>query len=474
MIFSSSVFILLALPLFLAAYYVTPLRHRSLCILLGSYVFYGWWRLDFLALLVGLSAFSYVLSKRIVAAEDGRHRKRLLIVGVAVNVITLGYFKYFNFGVDAMNDALAMLDIAPLSLWHVILPIGVSFFIFHCISYLVDVYRGDAEVAPRFTDFAAFIALFPHLIAGPVLRYKDLAWQFGHRTHTLDKFNEGAIRFTMGFAKKVLLADSIAPLADRMFEVSNPGFVESWLGVLAYTAQLYFDFSGYSDMAVGLALMMGFRFIENFNQPYTSRSITEFWRRWHISLSTWLRDYLYIPLGGNRKGTLRTYINLFLTMLLGGLWHGANWTFLLWGGWHGALLALERYLGAKRASPYPRMIAWPFTFLCVLLGWVLFRAHDLHGAWAIYRGMLGLNGYGMSADTAWATTPFELAMVVAAYGVISVSPFLVRRDFNPTALQPTWAHRISPALQVGVVALLLFTLTKMIAQSYSPFLYFQF
>ncbi len=477
MIFSSSIFILLALPLFLAVYYLMPWRMKSPTILAASYAFYGWWRLDFLALLFGLTAFSYWLALYIMKAQDIQKRKRLLAVGVIANLLTLGYFKYFNFGVVAMNDALASFGIAPMEMWHVILPIGVSFFVFHCISYLVDVYRGDVETAHKFTDFAAFIALFPHLIAGPVLRYKDLAWQFENRTHSLDKFNEGAIRFTMGFAKKVIIADSVAPLADRMFALQDPTFSEAWLGILAYTVQLYFDFSGYSDMAVGLALMMGFRFIENFNQPYVSRSITEFWRRWHISLSTWLRDYLYIPLGGNRKGTLRTYINLFLTMLLGGLWHGANWTFILWGALHGGLLALERYLGGgKGGNPYPRLIAWPFTFLCVLIGWVLFRSHDLHGAMNMYRGMLGVNGFGgLSAETAWATSSFELAMLVLGFMVIVVSPHLFKRkDFDPTALQPTWAHRLSPALQCCVVGLLLFTMVKMIAQSFSPFLYFQF
>lgn len=477
MIFSSPLFILLALPLFLAVYYLMPARLKSPTILAASYVFYAWWRVDFLLLLFGLTVFSYLLARRVMAAETGVKRKRLLALGIAVNLLTLGYFKYFNFGVAAMNDGLVAFGVPPLEAWHVILPIGVSFFVFHCISYLVDVYRGDVETAHTFSDFAAFIALFPHLIAGPVLRYKDLAWQFENRIHTMDKFNEGAIRFTAGLAKKVLIADSIAPLADRMFALSDPTFAESWLGVLAYAAQLYFDFSGYSDMAVGLALMMGFRFIENFNQPYVSRSVTEFWRRWHISLSTWLRDYLYIPLGGNRKGTARTYVNLFLTMLLGGLWHGANWTFLLWGAWHGAFLALERVLGGKTGkNPYPRGIAWPLTFMAVLIGWVLFRAPDLRGATAMYRGMFGMNGFGgLSAETAWATTPFEMSMVAAAYLVAAVSPLLFRdRIIHPAALQPTWAHRLSPAWQCGAVGLLLLAMTKMIAQSYSPFLYFQF
>ena len=288
------------------------------------------------------------------------------------------------------------LGFAPFTWAPILLPIGLSFFIFHAISYLVDIYRKEEPPTRNLLDFAAFIALFPHLIAGPVLKYNLLADQFLSRTHTLEKFSYGATRFMTGFAKKVLIADTIAPLVTATFNQTSPSFFDSWLGALAYTLQLYFDFSGYSDMAIGLAAMMGFKFPENFNHPYISRSITEFWRRWHMSLSSWLREYLYIGLGGNRKGRARTYVNLALTMVLGGLWHGANWTFILWGTWHGGILALERRMKeAKLWQPRPAWLTIPGTMLLVILGWVMFRADNVPDAFRMYRGMLGLNGVSL-------------------------------------------------------------------------------
>ena len=346
MVFSSNVFLFLFLPIFLGLYYLSSNRYRNLLILIGSYVFYAWWRVDFLLLFVAVTLWNYLFGLRIDrAGTRSKAAQRWVLWGVAGNLATLGYFKYANFGMSNLNALLESAGLEPFVLTHVILPIGISFYIFQSISYLIDVYRGDTEPTRNLINFAAFIALFPQLIAGPVLRYKDLADQFTGRSHNLDKFAEGATRFMQGFVKKVFIADTLAPLVDHCFALQNPSTGDAWLGMLAYTAQLYFDFSGYSDMAIGLGLMMGFRFMENFNQPYISQSITEFWRRWHISLSTWLRDYLYVPLGGNRGGTFNTYRNLFLTMLLGGFWHGANWTFLIWGAWHGTWLAIERALG---------------------------------------------------------------------------------------------------------------------------------
>jgi alginate O-acetyltransferase complex protein AlgI len=476
MVFSSAIFLMLFLPVFLMVYYATPVRSRSLVILLASYTFYGWWRVDFLALLFGCTVFSYALSKRIKACADEKKQYRMLTFGVVLLLATLGYFKYFNFGIAAFNEGVMALGMQPFVFAKVVLPIGVSFYIFHCISYLVDVYRKDAEIAEKFTDFAAFIVLFPHLIAGPVLRYKDLDWQFRHRTHTWAKFNEGVIRFAMGFSKKVLIADTLAPLADRMFAIHEPTFVESWLGILAYAAQLYFDFASYSEMAVGLALMMGFRFIENFNQPYISKSITEFWRRWHISLSTWLRDYLYIPLGGNRKGEVRTYVNLFMTMLLGGLWHGANWTFILWGAWHGGILAIEKFLtrhGSKGAQPYHKLIALPLTFIMVMLGWVCFKAENISVAMSVYKGMFGLQGFALTDKTAWAMNGLEYGALVLAYVIVFTIPRIMPKGVPPYG-QPSWAHHVGIGRQIAIMSLFLLAVMKMISQSYSPFLYFQF
>ncbi|WP_241191230.1 MBOAT family O-acyltransferase [Deinococcus psychrotolerans] len=348
MVFSSNVFLFLFLPVFLIIYYLLPFKGRSAWILIGSYALYSWWRLDFLWLLAGVTLAAYFFALAI-DRSNGPRRFQLLTVAVTLNLCALAYFKYANFGISSFNAAMTGLGFAPFAWAPILLPIGLSFFIFHAISYLVDIYRKEEPPTRNLLDFAAFIALFPHLIAGPVLKYNLLADQFLSRTHTLEKFSYGATRFMTGFAKKVLIADTIAPLVTASFNQPSPSFFDSWLGAFAYTLQLYFDFSGYSDMAIGLAAIMGFKFPENFNHPYISRSITEFWRRWHMSLSSWLREYLYIGLGGNRKGRARTYINLALTMVLGGLWHGANWTFILWGAWHGGILAIERRMKEARA-----------------------------------------------------------------------------------------------------------------------------
>lgn len=475
MVFSSAIFLLAFLPVFLLIYYATPKRFHSHIISLGSYIFYGWWRIDFLVLVGGVTLFNYVASKYMV--RDGISSKKVLAFGVIINLLTLGYFKYFNFGVDSLNTLLGYAGEPGFTAWHVILPIGISFHIFQSISYLIDVYRKDVHLADSFIDFVAFTSLFPQLIAGPVIRYKDLADQFRSRSHSWEKFNEGAIRFAMGFCKKVFIADTLAPIADTVFAMDQPSLVDSWVGVLAYTAQLYFDFSGYSDMAVGLGLMMGFRFVENFNHPYISRSITEFWRRWHISLSTWLRDYLYIPLGGNRLGKVRTYINLVITMVLGGFWHGANWTFVLWGAWHGGIMAVERMLGGKKDSPYPKLIALPLTFFLIVMGWVLFRAVNVTSAMSIYSGMFGFHSIELSEDLAWSISNLQIVTFVAAWGIVFLTPFLTSgrvQQIDRSGDTATWAYRLSLIRQMSIAALFIFGVCKLLFQSYSPFLYFQF
>jgi alginate O-acetyltransferase complex protein AlgI len=474
MIFASPVFLFYFLPAFLALYYLTPGRWKSATILLGSSVFYAWWRADFLLLLYGIIGFSWLIG---LGLEKWR-RRELLWFGVVANLLILGYFKYWNFSVNSFFAIFAQAGTKPPpALVHVILPIGVSFFVFHAISYIVDVWRKDTPATKSLTDFAAFIMLFPHLIAGPVLKYKDLSWQFKNRRHSMALFSEGAYRFMAGFAKKVLIADSVAPLADTAFALDAPTMTESWLGLAAYTMQLYFDFSGYSEMAVGLALMMGFRFIENFNMPYISKSITEFWQRWHISLSTWLREYLYIPLGGNRKGHGRTYFNLFITMLLGGLWHGANWTFILWGAWHGGLLAAERFRKeTSNGSPVPALLARVYCILAVVLGWVLFRATDIGAALAYYKGMAGMNGAGLTPALTNGMKGLSLVALAGGLALTAIQPLFARWRVPVELSKGSIAMESRPpvSLQLFVGALFLIAVSRLIAMSYSPFLYFQF
>lgn len=465
MIFSSAIFVFGFLPLFLALYYAAPKQAKSWLILLGSYAFYGWWRVDYLAVVFGMSLVSYYAASVANKAPKQSTRTWAVRLGVAFDLAVLGYFKYTMFIMGGLADLSVAFGNGDITVPSIILPIGISFHAFQSISYIVDVARKDAPPARRLVDFLAFGSLFPQLIAGPVLRYKDLAEQFETRTHSAQKFVHGISRFIQGLAMKLLIADNVAPLADRVFATENPTGAEAWLGAAAYSIQLFFDFAGYSAMAIGLGLMIGFRFIENFDAPYTSRSITEFWRRWHISLSHWLRDYLYLPLGGNRKGPVRTYVNLMLTMVLGGLWHGANWTFVLWGAWHGGWLALERMLGAKNGgSVWPRAVAWPFTMLLVMSGWVLFRAETVAQAANIYRGMSGAHGWPVSIDMAWQIQNTELvALIVGAIISVQGARVAALATATPNMLR-----------LVGTAGLMTAACAALVAQSHSPFLYFQF
>lgn len=474
MVFSSNLFLFLFLPVFLAVYYLLPFHWRSRLILVSSYFFAAWWKPVFVLLFLVVQIWDYAISHYVHWAherDDAKSAKRWLILGIGGDLAALAYFKYFNFGMDNLNAVLASAGQEPITFWRVILPIGISFYTFHEMSYLIDVYRRDAKPAPTFWDFAAFIALFPQLVAGPILRYKDVVDQFTFRTHTWPKFSRGAVRLMGGLAKKVLIADAIAPVVDAAFGLPSPSMADAWVGTIAYSLQLYFDFSGYSDMAMGLGLMLGFEFKENFDHPYISRNITEFWRRWHISLSTWLRDYLYIPLGGNRKGPIRTYVNLSLTMLLGGIWHGANWTFVLWGVWHGGWLALERRFGndvnGARIAPN-----WgiPVTMVLVMLGWVTFRAPDIGTAWAFYTAMFGANGFGFTDAFRWQLSGLHMVMLPVAIGVVYAAPAL--RAWN-AALPEAKRQRNMNATML-YVPLFVLAVMRLSAQSYTPFLYFQF
>lgn len=473
MVFSSPIFLFAFLPLFLAVYYLTPFRGRSYVILAASYLFYAWWRVDYLMLFVGLTAWNYLLGLQI-ARRRPMAARRWLQLGVVSNVSTLCYFKYTNFGIANLNVLLASMGSGPLPLADIILPIGISFYLFHCISYLVDIHRKDAEPVTRFADFAAFIALFPQLVAGPILRYKDLDPQFREREHSWELFSMGVMRFIQGFAKKVLIADTLAPLVDMCFAAPNPGVLDSWLGGLAFTAQLYFDFSGYSSMAVGLGMMMGFRLTENFNMPFLSQSFSEFWRRWHISLSSWLRDYVYIPLGGNTGKPLTTYRNLFITMMISGVWHGANWTFVVVGAFYGVILCLERYTGLsnRRTDGLPGAARTVICMVVTIAVLSMFRAPTVAEGLRLYAGMAGMHGW--TGDGVHLLYPgLSLLMIPVAYLLVYlVEPLYIGRQ-PYVAATPLQRHADLAYLAVAL-PLFMLAVSRLLSQSYSPFLYFAF
>src|SRR5262245_30887263 len=376
MVFSSHIFVFYFLPLALLLYYAVPRRGQHVILILLSYVFYGWANPLFVVLMFASTLTDYLsgliisgqrpslASDDSVSLERGGPRsavqKGALAATICLNLALLGFFKYFNFGIDSWNVLVRSLghdEVAWHTFFRVTLPLGISFYTFHAMSYAIDVYRGDARAIRNYIDYACYVAMYPQLVAGPIIRFQDVADQLAYRTYSAEKFARGVAFFGFGMAKKILLANPCGKVADTVFTAAGVDCLDAWTGVVAYAFQIYFDFSAYSDMAIGLALMLGFVFAKNFDSPYRAQSITDFWRRWHISLSSWLRDYLYVPLGGNRVGARRTYLNLALVMLLGGLWHGASWNFVIWGALHGGLLAFERAFGKR-----PLYFALPAPF----------------------------------------------------------------------------------------------------------------
>jgi alginate O-acetyltransferase complex protein AlgI len=462
-VFASPTFLFLFLPLFLAGYYLLPGNRRSGWILAGSWIFYGWWRIDFLLLLIVASLGAGWIGRRIARSPDAFVRRRWTATGVVAALGVLGYFKYFNFGVRTVSHVVSTMGGSAQwasRMWEVVLPVGISFFIFQIISYIVDVHRGTAPEARSIIDVAAYVSLFPQLVAGPIVRYSEIADQLRDRRHTWEGFSAGARRFTLGVVRKVLIADAVAPLVSAVFAADQPGFLAAWLGVAAYSVQIYFDFSAYSDMAIGLGGMMGFRFPENFRQPYHSRSITEFWRRWHITLSSWLRDYLYIPLGGSRRGTKRTLVNLMTVMVLGGLWHGAAWTFVFWGAWHGLWLILERVVGGFSRDTAPsRFASHLYTMVIVMVGWVFFRAESFAGAGRLLSGMVGGGTWNIAPEILWQIQPGAL-VALGVGGIVAAWEPRIFRDGQARPLLLT--------------VMFLLAVARLLAASYSPFLYFQF
>jgi alginate O-acetyltransferase complex protein AlgI len=468
MVFTTQIFVFYFLPLFLLVYYGLPPRWRNAWITLASYVFYGWWEPWFVGLMLFTTVMDFLWGKVITRPGATRHQQRLALSAcVATNLALLGFFKYGMFATENLNRLLASVGADTFQVITIVLPIGISFYTFHSLTYIIDLYRGQATPAKSFSAFSAFVALFPDLVAGPIIRYKTLAAQLHQREHTPIRFASGVTIFIIGFAKKVLLANPCGLVADAAFGTEGPLPLDAWIGVLAYALQIYFDFCGYSDMAVGLGRMLGFEFLKNFDAPYRSESLTDLWRRWHISLSTVLRDYLYIALGGNRRGEARTYFNLAVVMILGGLWHGAKWNFILWGAYHGLWLALERWRGKRSLyDAFPGTVRIGLTFLLTLLSWVLFRAIDLEAALEYYAAMFGLAGTGVAAPLLAAAiyTPYHLV-------VLGVAAVLV---FQPTQAHDWAQHPVTWTRAASLIPLFVLSLLAMFTQEFNPFLYFQF
>jgi alginate O-acetyltransferase complex protein AlgI len=478
MAFTSHIFVFYFLPSLLVLYYIVPQKLvliRNVLLILLSYVFYAWLNPWFAVLLFCVSAVNYVLSILMARSDGSRWKLPVMAISVLVNLSVLGFFKYFVFFEENLNHVVEIFGAGAVPVLKVAWPIGISFYTFKILSYMVDVYRGVMP-ARCFFDFACYVSFFPQILSGPIQRYGTIdaksqevptfAGQLVNSKSSIEKFSYGAALFILGFAKKILLANVVAGVADAVFAAEAPGSLDAWFGAAAYTFQLYFDFSAYSEMAIGLGLMLGFECPRNFNAPYLADSITDFWRRWHISLSSWFRDYLYIPLGGNRKGAGRSYINLVIVFLLCGLWHGANWTFVIWGAYHGILLVIERFCGRKTLyHALPGQIQVLFTFLLIMTGWVFFRSATISDAWQ-YLTVMFIPSKAQGGSVLLGAEIYTRGSVLTM-AICAVLAFQPLQAFD-------WARTITWPKVLILIVLFCVSLMVMFTQSFSSFLYFQF
>ncbi|EJZ20316.1 MBOAT family protein [Rhizobium sp. Pop5] len=476
MLFSSPVFLSFFLPLVVATYFLLPFR--SISLLLLSLAFYAWGEPRLVWLLIGVIVTNYLLGILIDRSSEG-WRRRWLIVGLTANVLVLVVFKYSDFIAANLNAAIAPMGLALLTPLHIPLPLGVSFFTFQAISYLVDIYRGEVRPERNLIRMGVFKAFFPQLIAGPIVRYKEIAGDLRDRSVKVESFSAGVERFVIGLAKKLLIADPLSIPVDYIFstptgDLSSP---TAWIGLASFGLQIYFDFSAYSDMAIGLALMFGFRFPENFNMPYTAISVQDFWRRWHMTLSRWFRDYLYIPLGGNRCGPLRTSLNLWIVFATTGFWHGANWTYLIWGLWHGALLTLERTKFGRLMEGWPILLRKIYTIAAVLLGWVWFRATSVDHATGYLSALFFGGIHDAPADILRLYNPFLLAVFCVGSALALGTYPATARIFGSRQLSGgvLIANSLQEATRMlALVAIAAAALAASAASTLQAFLYFRF
>lgn len=466
MVFSSTIFLCIFLPIVLLGYYICPKKGRNLFLLIASLVFYAWGEPKYVLLMMLSITINYVFGLLMEKnRQNARRLKLMLVLSVVIDLALLCFFKYTDFVISNINAAFDTgFDLLKLAL-----PIGISFYTFQAMSYTIDVYRGDVKVQRNIIDFGMYISMFPQLIAGPIVRYADVEGQIRERSVTMQDLSEGAMRFIVGLGKKVLLANQIGALWSEIYALGgHSSALTAWIGAVAFTFQIYFDFSGYSDMAIGLGRMFGFKFPENFRYPYQSVSITDFWRRWHITLSTWFREYLYIPLGGNRRGLARQALNLFIVWTLTGFWHGAGWNFILWGLYYFVILLLEKLFMLKALDKAPKLLRHIYSLLLIVIGWVIFACDDITVLLPYLGSMFGANGALGGMDLYWLTTKAVL-LVICAIASTELPKKLMASCTGSLGEKPAFAVKAVPAL-----LLLGLSMVFLIGDSYNPFLYFRF
>lgn len=474
MVFSSITFLVYFLPVFLLLYHLAPNKYKNAVVLIGSIYFYSWGGPKFIFVILGTTFLDFFLVNAMHNQNSAKGKKKFLILSLLLNVGLLFYFKYCNFFVENVNGLFTAMGMQPIPWIKVILPIGISFYTFESITYVVDVYRGIHKPLKNFWHYQTYILLFPKLIAGPIVRYHDIADQITNRekNYTADVKLSGFYTFCFGLAKKVIIANTIGAQADAVFKLAPEDMdtAAAWVGAIAYTFQIYFDFSGYSDMAIGIGKMMGFRFPENFKNPYLSGSITEFWRRWHITLGSWMKNYLYIPLGGNKVSDTKLYRNLIIVFLLSGLWHGASWNFIIWGAFHGLFLVLERLFLLKVYNKTGRIVATLLTFIIVVTGWVYFRCEDLSYANHVVKTMFTFDLYdgkfALNNDFWFSLT---LAVIVSFFAFIPATQAIQDKVYGES--HSPKGHFV---LLTVCIALFYISLSYIAALDFNPFIYFRF
>ncbi len=470
MVFSSFVFLLAFFLVVMALYFLVPGRIRNLVLLLASLLFYAWGEPIYVCIMLFSTVFDYTNGLLIEKFKNQNRpvaAKVTLIIDLAGNLGILGFFKYADFFIENVNS----LTGAGLELLHIALPIGISFYTFQTMSYTIDVYRGEVPASRNILDFATYVTLFPQLIAGPIVQYKTVEKELSCRKTSIDEFAEGSFRFVIGMAKKVILANQIGALFTTISGMEEMSAATAWLGAIAYSFQIYFDFSGYSDMAIGLGRMFGFHFLENFDHPYISASITEFWRRWHISLSSWFREYVYIPLGGNRKGLKRQLVNIAIVWILTGFWHGASWNFVLWGVYYGVLLMIEKIFLLKYLGKIPRVFRHIYCLFLVVIGWTIFSQTDFAVLGEYMQAMAGIGTVPVDSTFVYHLSCNAVLLVVLCLCSLDYKPLVAKSKKLSTFMQ-SQAYDVVRA--VIMVVLMAICFAFLVGDSYNPFLYFRF